>query len=192
MAIEPPPTQPGYEGRPPQDHKTAKANAKAATAYAKAQRPWFKKKRYWLLMAVGLIVVIAIAGNAGGGGNTTASQPADPSAAQPSAAQPSAATPTKAAPAGAGTTFGNWEVQGKLTPVDDGIGDFGMTFRVLNTGSTSDRGLFTVDVLKGDTILTALTCFTSNVAPGSIGTAQCSSTDGFQTGWTNITIENAI
>lgn len=45
-------------------HRTAKAEAKAAQAYAKATRPWYKKKRWW---AAG-VVLVAIAGSAVGGG----------------------------------------------------------------------------------------------------------------------------
>ena len=44
-------------------HRTAKAEAKAAQAYAKATRPWYKKKRWW---AAG-VVLVAIAGSVGGG-----------------------------------------------------------------------------------------------------------------------------
>lgn len=42
-----------------------KAAAKAAKAYAKASRPWFKKKRYIALLIIGLFVVIAAAGGGG-------------------------------------------------------------------------------------------------------------------------------
>jgi hypothetical protein len=48
------------------DQNNPKAAAKAAKAYAKATRPWFKKKRWWL---VGLIAIIVIASVAGGGGS---------------------------------------------------------------------------------------------------------------------------
>ena len=44
-------------------HRTAKAEAKAAQAYAKATRPWFKKKRWW---AAG-VVLVAVAASIGGG-----------------------------------------------------------------------------------------------------------------------------
>ncbi len=51
---------------PPQgDYKDAKASAKAAKAYAKAQRPWFKKKRYITLIVVGVIAAIMMM-NGGG------------------------------------------------------------------------------------------------------------------------------
>jgi hypothetical protein len=43
-----------------------KADAKAAKAYAKATRPWFKKKRWWLAGAV--IVAIGASATSGGGG----------------------------------------------------------------------------------------------------------------------------
>src|SRR3954465_1088199 len=49
-----PPVQPGATG--PRDPR---AEAAAAKAYAKAQRPWYKKKRWIILL--GLIAVIAIA-----------------------------------------------------------------------------------------------------------------------------------
>lgn len=47
-------------------HRNAVADAKAAKAYAKATRPWYKKKRWW---AVGLVLVIAMATAVGGGGD---------------------------------------------------------------------------------------------------------------------------
>ena len=53
------PTQPSY--------KDAKAQAKAAKAYAKAQRPFYKKKRIIVPAAVLGIVVVAVASNSGGG-----------------------------------------------------------------------------------------------------------------------------
>lgn len=48
------PTPPGID-----PSLNPKAAAKAAAAYAKASRPWFKKKRYWIIAA---ILIIAIAG----------------------------------------------------------------------------------------------------------------------------------
>lgn len=58
------PTTPTPAGFDPETNP--KAAAKAAKAYAKATRPWFKKKRWWL---VGLIAIIVIASVAGGGGD---------------------------------------------------------------------------------------------------------------------------
>jgi hypothetical protein len=46
----------------------ARAEAKAAKAYAKAQRPWYKKKRF--IIPIALVVLIAIGVAAGGGTDT--------------------------------------------------------------------------------------------------------------------------
>lgn len=54
----------------PQPSGNPKADAAAAKAYAKANRPWFKKKRWWLAGLIVLIVIIAAA-TSGGGGDTT-------------------------------------------------------------------------------------------------------------------------
>jgi len=60
MSVQTPPGgQPGYEN--------PKAAAKAAKAYAKASRPWFKKKRYILLIVVVIIIIAAVAGGGGSG-----------------------------------------------------------------------------------------------------------------------------
>jgi hypothetical protein len=72
-------TAPTGELAPSNEHRDAKAEAKAAKAYAKATRPWFKKKRWWL---AGLVIVI-IAAVAGGGGSGDSS---DPPASKPAAA----------------------------------------------------------------------------------------------------------
>lgn len=50
-----------------------KAAAKAAKAYAKASRPWYKKKRWWAVAIVVVIIIIAAAssGGSGGGGSNT-------------------------------------------------------------------------------------------------------------------------
>lgn len=45
-----------------------KADAKAAKAYAKATRPWYKKKRWIAAIAV-LVIIIAVALGGGGGGS---------------------------------------------------------------------------------------------------------------------------
>ena len=67
------------------DYKNAKANARAAKAYAKAQRPWFKKKRFIIPIA---FVAISIIGGISGGGDDktpTASTPAEDAADESSA-----------------------------------------------------------------------------------------------------------
>lgn len=73
VPVDSPPPPPPAAGRG--DHK---AQAKADKAYAKANRPWFKKKRFIIPLA--LVALMVIAGVASGGGTSTA--PPDNSAAQ--------------------------------------------------------------------------------------------------------------
>lgn len=65
MSMITPPPAPPYGDDP-------KAAAAAAKAYAKAQRPWFKKKRFILPLIVVAAVALASAG-AGGGDETSES-----------------------------------------------------------------------------------------------------------------------
>lgn len=76
-----------------------KATAKAAKAYAKAQRPWFKKKRFILPLAFVLIAVISQA--AGGSSDETPPAAADTSTTGDAAAgeQPNDSGSGAAAPA---------------------------------------------------------------------------------------------
>lgn len=62
-------TTPTAPPSPAGDYKDAKAQAKAAKVYAKAQRPWFKKKRFILPLAFVAIFVMVKA--SGGGDDTT-------------------------------------------------------------------------------------------------------------------------
>src|SRR5664279_4448259 len=48
------------------DHRALKAEAKAAKAYAKASRPWYKKKRFIIPAVLVVLVVVISAANAGG------------------------------------------------------------------------------------------------------------------------------
>ena len=58
------------ENPPPLDPRDARAQAKAAKAYEKARRPWYKKKRFILpLILIVLIIIIAIATSGGGDNN---------------------------------------------------------------------------------------------------------------------------
>lgn len=60
MSQYPPPPQAGLE--PP---RNPKADAKAAKAYAKASRPWYKKKRWLALGAFLLIIAISVGSSSG-------------------------------------------------------------------------------------------------------------------------------
>ncbi len=48
----------------PTNHKDAKAQAKAAKAYAKAQRPWYARKRVIIpaILALFVILIVALSG----------------------------------------------------------------------------------------------------------------------------------
>ena len=102
---EMPPPQPPEAGR---SHKDAKAEAAAAKAYAKAQRPWYKMKRLW---AAGLLL-FAIIGAAVSGTSSDDSQPTVSHSTTQAARseEPAAATPA----AEEGPTFEN----GVLTTPD--------------------------------------------------------------------------
>lgn len=66
---------------PPYDPRDARAQAKAAKAYQKARRPWYKKKRFILPLALIVLIIIIVAANSGGdggGNNTTGTTNTDP------------------------------------------------------------------------------------------------------------------
>jgi len=73
----------------------ARAQAKAAKAYAKATRPWYPQKRTWI---IGVPVALVAIGALTSGGNDS---PPPPAAGQPAATRPqaAAAAPAEAAPA---------------------------------------------------------------------------------------------
>ena len=81
------PTAPPQSG----DYRDAKAQAKAAKAYAKAQRPWFKKKRFILLIAVGLIASIYAMTSGGGDSTDATTRSSDTSNTAPEAVEEEAA-----------------------------------------------------------------------------------------------------
>lgn len=96
----------GIQSPPPSvmdPNTNPKAAAKAAKAYAKASRPWFRKKRWWLAGLGVLVIIIAVAGGSGGGTDITptatdisSSQSSD-TATKDKAASPVAPEPTKQA-----------------------------------------------------------------------------------------------
>lgn len=84
-------------------YANAKAQARAAKAYAKAQRPWYRKKRWYALGFVALLFVIIVSSTAGGGNDgTTATDPA--AASSPSAKAVKEAPKPKKQMAGVGQT----------------------------------------------------------------------------------------
>jgi hypothetical protein len=189
MSDEDSPEQPREAG--PRD---AKAEAAAAKAYAKAQRPWYKKKRWiFSIGVVLLIIVIAAAGSGGSGdngsepsGGTTSEQ--TPTATEETAADESTETPTLA-PASGGPTAdlpisdGDWRLD-SIRVKDDGLGDFGGTGRVTYTGDSPEGGtnLFTVTVFVKGKDVAALEGSADEVEPGTAATVQFISSDKFVKG----------
>ncbi len=80
----------------PHNPRDARAQAKAAKAYAKASRPWYKKKR--VIAPAALVGLVVVASAAGGGGTSqdTLTQ-AQPGAAPQNNAAPRASAPKPAA-----------------------------------------------------------------------------------------------
>jgi hypothetical protein len=189
MSIQPPmpPSPPlAPQASEPQNHRNAKANAKAAKAYAKAQRPWFKKKRFIGLGALVLLVVIIVLAN-GGSKSTPSGSKTNTSAGQSAAATKAATTATtKAAatkPTAPGGTAlpiqnGDWRLD-SIRIKDDGLGDFGGVARVTYTGSDTAGGgnVFTLTVFKGGKDIAVLNGSADSVAPGKQVTVQFISSD---------------
>lgn len=67
-SMGPPGHEPSSAPPPPGSPRDAKAELKAAKAYSKAQRPWYKKKRWILSLGFILLIVAVSAGSSGGGG----------------------------------------------------------------------------------------------------------------------------
>lgn len=55
--------------QPPNGPRDAKAELRAAKAYSKAQRPWYKKKR-WILSLGVILLIVAVSASSGGGGTS--------------------------------------------------------------------------------------------------------------------------
>lgn len=187
----PPAYQPGTD---------PKAAAKAAKAYAKATRPWYKKKRW--IGAIALAAIVGISAANSGGSSTSTNDDTAPTAAsqkvttakdaKPAGDKSSAAKPDNTSKGKGAITWGNWEVVGRVQVKNNVLNSYDVVTRVKNTGDAVDQGAFTVTILKGTNILGTATCTTSDVNPGAVATANCFSGDDFVPGWTEISIENAF
>jgi hypothetical protein len=192
--------EPSLEPGQGQDYKDAKAAAKAAKAYAKAQRPWYKKKRYILSLAGILLVVVAAASSGGTtekSGTTTPSQSG--AAAEKPATDNASESTSKAAPAATGPTAklpiqnGDWRLD-SVTLKDDGLGDFAARARITYTGQNPDGGdnIFTLTVFKGGKDVAALTGSANSVKPGTAATVEFISQDHFVGGPYKFDFQNDI
>jgi hypothetical protein len=113
MSISPPDVQSNASSSP----RDAKAELKAAKAYAKALRPWYKKKRF--ILPLGLIVLAVAAGGASGGGEKT--------------------TEAKAGAAETSSPAGNRD-EGTSGTVGQALTNAGTTYSVTNVETTGTIG----------------------------------------------------
>lgn len=183
--------QGGYEGNPPSGgYRDAKAQAKGAKAYAKAQRPWYKKKRF--LIPLVLIAIIAAFSAASGGEDetTTATPETQESAASalPEDEQSEAAeeeVPVAEEPAGKlPLQDGDWRLD-QLRLENNGFSDdFGGTARITYTGDDAEGGsnIFTITVFTGDEAIATLQGSANTVKPGGTVSVQLISTDKYVKG----------
>lgn len=87
----------------PETPRSTKADHKAAKAYAKATRPWYKKKRWW---AAGLLLIIVIASAGSGAGTDNSTNTASENISQDSQSEKPAAQEKPAAEEKPETTSG--------------------------------------------------------------------------------------
>lgn len=200
MSEMPPPSAP----TPPHGfdpNMNPKAAAKAAKAYAKATRPWFKKKRWWLVGAIVLIIIIAAVSSGGGGSdsnktddsNSNGATSASPSTAAKDSGQKASGKSNAFGSAKLPLQNGDWRLD-SIQLKDDGLGDFGGTARITYTGKDSDGGnnLFTITVFQGKHLIATLNGSANTVMPGTTSTVQLISQDKFVGGQYKYDFQNDL
>jgi hypothetical protein len=180
--------EPSLEPDQGQDYKQAKAAAKAAKAFAKAQRPWYKKKRYLLSLAAILLVGIVAAGGSGTSEVPDTTQATTERSASPDTPANDSANQDggEAAAAAKGPTAkmpiqnGDWRLD-SITVKDDGLGSFGGRARITYTGENPEGGsnIFTITVFRGGKDVAALMGSANSVMPGTAATVEFISQDDF-------------
>ncbi len=85
------------ESQEPLSKKDARAQAAAAKAYAKSQRPWFM--RHKIMSGLGALILIIIIASAASSGGSGTKDTADTSAAAPASSAPASSAPASSAPA---------------------------------------------------------------------------------------------
>ena len=120
MSVHPPvqnSPEPDFQPEPPRNHKDAKAAAKAAKAYAKAQRPWYKKKRFIFSLGALLLIVVIVA-NSGG----------------------QSATGDSASAGSASSATASTKNDGKSGKVGQALTNAGTTYKVTSVDTTKTLG----------------------------------------------------
>ncbi|MCW2798714.1 MAG: hypothetical protein JWQ70_186 [Aeromicrobium sp.] len=179
-----------------------RADAKAAKAYAKASRPWFKKKRWWAAIVVIAIIIAAAAGSGGGSGSddkNTSTSPSDTkkdstkkdssnNSGKKSSAKPNAFGSSKLP-----LQNGDWRLD-SIVVKNDGLGDFGGTARITYTGDDKDGGsnVFTITAFSGKDLVATLQGSANTVRPGTTVTVQLISQDKFRSGTFKYDFQNDL
>lgn len=133
------------------DHRSAKAQAKASKAHAKAMRPWFKKKRY--LGLIGFVVLIGlIAVSSGGGEDGTTDVASDDNETVESDDNQSDANESRSSDGGSSNSANppSADVTVDSCDVDDTIGTVTANLSILNNSSGRSNYLITVSFEDGD------------------------------------------
>lgn len=147
-----------------------KAAAKAAKAYAKAQRKWFQKKRWWAAIALVAIIAIAASSNSGGSGPTVVSDGSKtPSGAATGAAKPG----TKGNPVKVGTTV---ELEGTRYTVKKVTTAKTLGANAFSSG-TKANGTFVVVTLTIENMKSETKTFLANAAKVIAGNGSSYDTD---------------
>jgi hypothetical protein len=140
---------PNEHDAPSPSARDAKAQVKAAKAYAKAQRPWFKKKRF---IIPGVLLVLIAFGSLGGGGSE-----------EPAAASSEEATTSESTKADSESTEEKAEsskpeedtdVAGLKTPVRDGKFEF--TVKSFECGVSKIGSSFMTEKAQGQFCIATL------------------------------------
>ncbi len=142
-----------------------------------------------ILLAIVVFAVLAGVGSAcsSTGGDKGAEDKSGDTTASPTVASTKGKQPMR---------WGNWELVGKIKVAKGYDGEFEPDFGVKNTGNEPDTGSFIVKFLQGKKILGTADCTTAldlsgtSVSPGKDSPIRCDDGDKFQTGWTEITIED--
>lgn len=185
----------------PPTQSNPRAEAKAAKAYAKATRPWYKKKRWLGLIALVAIIAIAAASSGGSGSDDKTDSSATDTKADAKSdtkANSNSGSESKDKPSAYGSSKlplqnGDWRLD-SIKVKDDGLGDFGGTARISYTGDDENGGtnLFTITLFDGKEVVGTLQGSANTVKPGSAVTVQLISQDKYKEGTFKYDFQNDL
>ena len=155
MSVVLPPPAPPSAPLPPQSGKQARAEAKAASARAKALRPWYRKKRFILGIPLVVIVVIMIAASAGKSSKSASTN-----------------SPTPTVAKGIGSADASGDVSGAVLGQPDTIGFRAVTLTVTNHSSKRSNYIIemAIESPDGKTQYDTSMAAVNNLEPGQTTT----------------------